>query len=66
MPKPGTAATQSTQPTSIIDNLLDTEETEIKEVDFHDLYWKYANEQEVGMRETAAACLHEGFKLSNE
>jgi len=47
MPKPGTAATTSTAPT---DSLLDTEETEVKEVDFHELYWKFTNEHTIQMR----------------
>lgn len=46
-----------------MDNLLDVEEGKLDEVDFHELYWKYANEQAVKMREITAACLHEAFKL---
>lgn len=30
------------------------------------MYYKYANEQNIEMRETVAACLHEGFKLMSD
>ena len=31
------------------------------DLDFQELYYKYANEQSEEMRTIAAACLHEGF-----
>jgi len=70
---PGTAATQSTYITTIQnqdvhenDDLLDHEELKENafDIDFLGLYYKYANEQDIAMRETVAACLHEGFKLT--
>ena len=30
------------------------------------MYYKYANEQDIKMRETVAACLHEGFILTSD
>lgn len=50
--------------------MLDQEELKKEDnafdIDFQGLYYKYANEQDIVMRETVAACLHEGFKLTSD
>ena len=70
---PGTAETASTNITAIQnthenDDLLDTEEVKQNtlDIDFHGLYYKYANEQNIEIRKTVAAALHEGFKLTGD
>ena len=67
-PPPGTTETQSTSATGNLnpdgfDN--EPEESKCTEIDFHDLYYKYANQQNEQMREVAASCLHEGFLLAS-
>lgn len=34
------------------------------ELDFQDLYYRYANEQSEEMRTITAACIHEAFQLA--
>lgn len=35
------------------------------DLDFHELYYKYANEQSEEMRTITAACIHEAFLLAS-
>lgn len=67
---PGTAETTSTsiQNTHENDDLLDSEEVKqgTLDIDFHGLYYKYANDQNIECRKTVAAALHEAFKLTND
>lgn len=41
------------------------EESKTIELDFHELYYKYANEQSEEMRGITAACIHEPFLLAS-
>jgi hypothetical protein len=65
---PRTAETQSTSATTHArididdDNEFKTLDTDL---DFQDLYYKYANESSEEMRIVAAKCLHEGFLLAS-
>lgn len=43
---------------------MEEEEFKASDINFHDLYYKYANEQSEEIRAVAASCLHEGFLLS--
>ena len=65
---PRTAETQSTSATTNPRIDID-DDPEFKsldtELDFHDLYYKYANESSEEMRIVAAKCLHEGFLLAS-
>ena len=66
---PGTALTQSTNatgsiPVNLLDGEEDVEESKVIDINFQDLYYKYANEQNDEMRIVAASCLHEAFQLS--
>lgn len=40
------------------------EESKVIELDFQDLYYRYANEQSEEMRTITAACIHEAFQLA--
>ena len=70
-PPPGTAETQSTSAThtvnqengDIVDE--DQEERKVIDIDFQELYNRYANEANEEMRVVAASCLHEGFLLAS-
>ena len=65
-PCPGTALTQSTNATgiavsSLIEDEENGEESKTIDINFHDLYYKYANESNEEMRIVAASCIHEAF-----
>ena len=40
------------------------EECKVIELDFQDLYYRYANEQSEEMRKITASCIHEPFQLA--
>lgn len=66
---PGTAATQSTQVTETPNGeevKFEEEFGSAEEIDFQDLYYQYANKQNIRMREITASCVHEAFKLVND
>jgi hypothetical protein len=64
---PGTAQTQSTSATGIIEDVDgdDDEEEKSCEIDFHELYSRFANEQSQEMRTITASCIHEAFLLAS-
>ena len=69
-PPPGTAETQSTSATHTGNQDGDVdddgqEERKVIDIDFQELYYRYANEQNEEMRVCAASCLHEGFLLAS-
>lgn len=38
----------------------------VEDIDFQDLYYKYATKQNLDMRRVTAACVHEAFKLAED
>ena len=69
---PNTAGTESTQVTDkteevkFDEELLGKSPESPEEIDFLDLYYQYANKQELEMREVTASCLFEAFKLTKD